>query len=252
MNKLTVIIPLHNISQVIAKDLTKALNSFKHDDVSEIILVGDEEIIKQAQEQCFKGEKKLVLVNSKSETPFGKINDAVMQCTTPYFSVLEYDDEYTEFYFNEAFKYIKEYGSSVIIPLNLYNNYGVEKETNFLGFANEIALDKGMCEQLGVVTEDVLMCYYDFTGTGTIFNTEDFISVGMLSNDKTIVTWYDLYMRFARSNKEIRVIPKIGYVHNINRDDCYYKQITNGLTPEIVTNMIKEVKGVENNDEEKD
>ena len=109
MKELTIIVPLVEYKEEYKELYENALNSVAEGDVREevsIIFVGPSSSINVVKEFNFGAREVLYLENSKNtELPF-QINKAVKDVKTEYFSVLEFDDNYTSFWFNEVEKYL--------------------------------------------------------------------------------------------------------------------------------------------------
>lgn len=220
MKKITVIIPLHEFNK---EYITKALSSIKINEKDaqyyQLLIVGPQGVCKKAEKiakQHLTFETR-ILVNE--ETDFNKqINKAVFDCVTPYFTILEYDDTYTENYFELMQRYAKNHPEySIILPINEYHNM----EGEFLTFGNEVAIDPSFADEIGVIGLPELEVFMDFNCTGGLFKTEDFISVGGLKESLKIASWYEFLLRTAYKGKLIYVIPKIGYLHTIGREGSY-------------------------------
>lgn len=220
MKKITVIVPLHEFNK---EYITKALSSIKINEKDaqyyQLLIVGPQGVCKKAEKiakQHLTFETR-ILVNE--ETDFNKqINKAVFDCVTPYFTILEYDDTYTENYFELMQRYAKNHPEySIILPINEYHNM----EGEFLTFGNEVAIDPSFADEIGVISLPELEVFMDFNCTGGLFKTEDFISVGGLKESLKIASWYEFLLRTAYKGKLIYVIPKIGYLHTIGREGSY-------------------------------
>ena len=101
MRDLTVIIPLHEYNKDVEALLTTAVESLKNADKNEecnTIIVSPLESIKLPDF----GLKNLKIVKSEKGDFCTQINTAVNECKTKYFSILEYDDVYTEKWFDNV------------------------------------------------------------------------------------------------------------------------------------------------------
>lgn len=223
--ELTIIVPVHKIEENDKALLTKALTSVKNlngADDYEVMFVGPDDVLNTAKEiYANLGCKQEVKYVHNSETDFmTQVNTAAMQCITKYFSILEFDDEYTPAWFKTAEKYINEKPDlSVILPIAEL----VTTEGRALSFANELtwATSFNDSEKLGTVDEEGLKIFMDFNVTGGIIKTEDFISIGRLKKSLKLATWYEYLLRSVYKNKPVYVVPCIGYLHTIERDGSY-------------------------------
>jgi len=219
MKKVTYIIPLHEYNKNVEKYFKRAIKSLsemKSNQDNKVVLIGPESVINKAKSTCDM-EVELIVNN---DTDFcSQINNAVFQCITPYFSVLEFDDEYMPYWYEVSQEYGKN-GASVLLPINeLY------KDENLVALANEIAWSPSFVNEkskgLGYIDNDCLETFMDFNVTGALIKTEDFISVGGLKPSLKIAAWHEFLMRMAYNKKDIYVVPKIGYKHIIDREGSY-------------------------------
>jgi len=241
MKNITIIIPIHKYEEEL---LERALKSVPAENEEyEIMFVGPLDL-------CYKAEKLahklkiatgIVNVENKGETDFvSQINKAVYACTDQYFTILEYDDKFTDNYFNVMQRYIAEHPEySIILPINEYYEKGENGELKMVSFGNEIALDMSFVDEMGVINSDELDKYMDFNCTGGLFKTEDFISLGCLKKSLKIAAWYEFLLRAAYKEKLIHVIPKIGYQHTIGRDGSYMVETQKTITPEEGKFLVK-------------
>ena len=231
MKKITIIVPLHEYNE---KYLKRALDSIKIEDsfneYYQILFIGPKTICKKAEKLAKQLLQFEIRVLENTETDFHtQVNKAVFDCVTPYFTILEYDDKFTEIYFSTIQKYIKKHPEySTILTVNEF----VNTKEELLSFANEIALDPSFANEIGVIGLEELEVFMDFNCTGGLFKTEDFISLGGLKKSLKIAAWYEYLMRSAYKNKNIHVIPKIGYVHTVDREDSYMSEIQKNISQE--------------------
>lgn len=221
MANVTYIIPIHKFDKTVQTLLPKALLSIKNSEDKEysVILVGPKEIL--AQTEALVKEAKLSTVTKYVENEntdvFVQINTAVMRCTSPYFCVVEYDDEVAPFWGKRA----KEYGennASVLLPLIEFYSAGVP-----VSFGNELAWDTAFADEhnLGYIDAEQLNTYMDFLVSGALIKTEDYIAIGGVKPSLKIAAWYEFLLRCCHKHKDIYVVPKLGYKHAIDTPDSY-------------------------------
>lgn len=175
------------------------------------------------------------LINNTELTDFcSQINFAVKHIETDFFSILEYDDEYTPKWFKMAHEYY--YGNeeiSVFLPVNLYHN-GEGEEWDY---GNTMALtptfmtaDENDTDDIGVINFNRLEKCSLFNLTGGIINTHDFITAGGFKSSIKVAFNYELLLRMAKKGFKAMVIPKEGYIHAIGRKgsltDMYMTSMT--------------------------
>jgi hypothetical protein len=223
MDKITVIIPVHKYKKEL---LVNAINSVpKRKDIN-ITIVAPGNIIEEIDKLNLDN---INIIENKGNTDFcSQINLGVQKCKTKYFSILEYDDTYTDIWFNNVEKYIKHYPEiSIFLPLSKLTKYDNE---NIVSLMNEIAWSSAFADENGFINTDCLNAYYDFLISGGIFNTKDFNELGGLKPSLLIASSYEMLLRYANNSKKILVIPKIGYTHTFGDPDSYSSEMTNKIS----------------------
>lgn len=235
MDNITIIIPIHKFDvtyEELFKKAISSVNNLSYDEGYRIFLVGPSELLKKAKTTAKSlGVKHEISLVENEETDFYcQVNKAVYSCITPFFTILEIDDEFKSYWldvFNEYSNYKK---ASVYIPVNeLVDNEQVVSTMNEIvlcaSFADE---DKG----IGFITSQILEQYSLFNLTGAVFKTEDFISIGCLKPSLKTAAWYEFMLRAAYNNYDIYVVPKIGYRHTVSREDSYMAETNNSISKE--------------------
>ena len=241
MKKITYIIPIHKIDDAIETMVKNAYTSIKNmasleDD--KVMFVGPKTIIEKAVEAC--GATDAVMIENDETDFYTQINKAALQCTTPYFSILEFDDEYVPYWKEKALEYA-ENGASILLPL-----VELRRDGKMVAFANEVAWSSIFANQtnneLGYIDNDCLNDAMDFNVTGALIKTEDFISLGCLKPSLKIAAWYEFLNRAAKNSKYIYVVPVIGYYHTIDREDSYMVNAGNEITADEARWLINTAK----------
>ena len=222
MKDLTIIIPLNNYDQIVEEYLEEAIRSCNETDTdgkSVRFFVGPKAVIDELKKNDLFKEWKYVY-NEKTDFS-AQINAAVKECTTKYFTILEYDDVYTKKWFTNVEKYMKstseEYeGISVYLPLTEIIDYN-EKERGPIGYINEAVWASSFSDKIGFLDIECLKTYMNFNTTGAIFNTSDFKAFGGLKESMKLTFWYEFLLRMLYNKKKVFVVPKVGYRHLINR-----------------------------------
>lgn len=148
-----------------------------------------------------------------------QVNAAVSVCDTKWFSVLEYDDTYTDIWFRNVDAYItKTPTDTIFIPLTEVYNYG---EQLALGFVNQAPWASSFSEKMGYFDKDILLNFSEVNLTGALINREDYLEVGGLKESMKLFYWYEFLLRAAEKNKTIFVVPKVGYHHFLNRPNSF-------------------------------
>ena len=226
MSNIAVIIPLHEYNDDVKVLLLRAIDSVPSEyEVRVSCRNGLSESIKKA---C-KTKKNVVIYESENaDSPYDfctLVNQAVGG--SDWFSVLEYDDVYTDIWFDNFKKYADYYTDvSVFTPLEDLLDY---TKQNFIGIGNESVWASSFSNELGYIDNDCLQNFFDFYMTGSIFRTDDWIEIGGLKPKIKLTFWYEFLLRATHNGKKIYVIPKVGYKHYLGRNgslvESYRKSI---------------------------
>ena len=224
MNNLTVIIPVHKFDDNIERLLKTAVNSVPQD--IPIIIVANtsaaEDLLYTTTEA-----NNISVLSSESTTFCGLVNAAVEKVDTQWFSILEFDDVYTKIWFNEVEKHIKyKPNVSVFMPLTDLMDF---EDSKFIGYGNESVWASSFSNELGYVDYDCLQNFFDFYLTGSVFNKDDWKAIGGLKNSIKLTFWYEFLLRATHNNKKIFVIPRVGYVHYLNREGSLIKEYSSTI-----------------------
>lgn len=230
MANITFIIPLHEYNDTVKGYLEKAFKSLKPIAKDEkVVLIGPNEVISKAK-SLYK-EKNISLIENDETDVYKQINKAAFNCTTPYFSVLEYDDEYLPFWKKTALEYAAA-GDSVLLPINIF----VKEDGENIGFGNELAWSSSFANEegagIGFIDIDCLNTYMDFNVTGGLIKTEDFISAGGLKPSLKIAAWYEFLLRMNYTSHDVYVFPKAAYKHTVGREGSYSVVSKNAISQE--------------------
>ena len=231
MKDLTVIIPIHEYNENVEALLTKAVESLKNADENKecnVIVVTPIESIKLPDF----GLKNLKIVKSGSGDFCTQINTAVNECSTKYFSILEYDDVYTKNWFKHVEEEINSgEEASIYLPLTELVDYS-DSNNGSVGYVNEIVWANEFSEELGFLDLESTQSYPNFNTTGGVFITEDFKKVGGLKASMKFAFWYEFLLRVLNNSLSVYVIPKVGYKHTFGREGSYIDVLNKTMKPE--------------------
>ena len=230
----TVIIPVHKYNDDVKKLLTRAVNSvkaFKDKEIA-LMIVSPEDI--DVNNFSWIKYNNLTFVKSRNSDYQVQINDAVDHCETDYFSILEFDDEFTPKWFNNVRKEI-ELGeqASLYLPLTELVDYK-ESDKGSIGYINEAALATSFSDEIGYLDVEALLAYMNFSVAGGVFTKKDFIKAGKLKESMQFSFWYEYLLRSVNAGYKAYVIPKVGYKHYINRDDSLTEFYANNMKEDEV------------------
>ena len=237
MKDITIIIPVHKFNDNIKNMLSDALDSVKHNQESYTfgklipMIVGPGDVLEAIGENF--GEKEFYhTCRNTGKTDFcSQINCAAKKVTTDYFSILEFDDTYTDNWFKMAHDYYFTNESvSVFLPINVLTN----TEHKQFQYINEIAWTGTFSNEIGYLDYDCLLAYPSFNLTGGIFNTNDFKIVGGFKPSIKIAFNYEFLLRLTKKDLKVFVVPKEGYIHLIGREDSLVQQYNKEVQKEDI------------------
>jgi hypothetical protein len=221
---ITVIIPVHELNKETTKILKNAIKSVDDNTMQpqHMIVVAP---IKLLTKLKFLAGKAEVYLHDDADTSFqNQVNKAVKHVETPYFMVVEMDDELPTYAIEIAESYIKvdtinseNTGMSTVgiyMPL-VAEMYKDMKQV--LKYSNEMLWVKDVNETLGELSHDTLQEYSDFNLTGCYINTEAFKKAGMLKTNIDVTFNYEFLLRFTQG-RTIKAIPYVLYNHRNGRE----------------------------------
>lgn len=235
---ISVIIPVHEFNKVVAGYLDKAIESIvKQEGISELpeVLIvsplgldGLIEYCSKYQESIFSMEKKndtlkLRLVNHEGKTDYqSQVNMGVDTVKTEYFTVLEFDDEYSTTFFKNACQHVEAYPDidvflSMMIEVN-NKNEGI-KLTNETVWAQQFVGENG---EMGYLNANALKQYTDFKLSGAVIKKSEFENLGKYKSNIKLTFMYEFLLRALNNACKIFTIPKIGYKHLATREGSLF------------------------------
>jgi hypothetical protein len=226
MNNITTIIPVADITQEELPILETALNSIKNQKDKlfppKVIIVhkeADASVLSLISKTILSDLDITFVVNTGSATIQNQINKAVESVTTPYFAYLEFDDQFTNFYFKYVDEYVNTFKDvSVLLPLIA----DIISNGTFIRYGNAECYSRDISESPGFVTHDALTKVPMFNSlSGGVFKTEDFVDLGKLKENIKYTFIYEYLLRITNQDQKVMVIPKIGYVHILDRIGSY-------------------------------
>ncbi len=214
---ITVIVPVHMMNDEIKELLNKALDSVPSE--YPIMITCPSSVVNDMQSL----KRKLKVVDCGKETNFcSLVNMAVKVVDTTWFSILEFDDEYTSIYFKTMEEYIQHMPEvSVLGVLEDLMDYN---KKIFIGYGNEATWASSFSNEMGYIDNDCLQDFFDFYLTGSLFNTKDWNTQGGLKPSIKITFWYEFLLRLTNNNKKVFIIPKVGYTHYVDRNGSLFNE----------------------------
>ena len=214
MKDLVVIIPLHEYNNDVEALLSKAVESVPNE--LEIRISCKNGLSADIKKSYKKHNNVVIYESEEADAPSdfcNLVNQAVGDSV--WFSILEYDDEFSPIWFDNFKKYVDFYSDiSVFLPLEDLID---ASDNKFIGIGNEAPWASSFSNEIGFIDLDCLQNFFDFYLTGSIFNTADWEEVGGLKPSIKLTFWYEWLLRATYKGKKIYVIPKVGYIHKLGR-----------------------------------
>lgn len=233
---ISVIVPIHEYNDDLSGLITKAVESvFKQEEVElpKILLVYptelDEAVVGFRDSLLRKHGssgityQNFVLVKNDGKTDYqSQVNVGVEAVTTDYFSVLEFDDEYSGTFFKRATEYITSYPEidillTMMIEVN-EQNQGI-KLTNETVWAQQFVGENG---EMGYLNVNALKQYTDFKLSGAVIKTEEFKNLGGYKSNIKLTFMYEFLLRALNNASKIMSMPRIGYKHLATREGSLF------------------------------
>ena len=228
MKDLVVIVPMHDYSKENVELLKKAIDSVPEG--IKVVVSSPKELSKKKMKNL--GENVTFIYESDGGNFQDLVNVAVNAIDEKWFSILEFDDTYTNAWLSNVENHIEYMPNiSVFMVLEDIVNFDDKK---YLGFGNAEAWASSFSNELGYIDNECLQNYFDFYLTGSIFNTADWRELGGLKSKMTLTFWYEFLLRATNKGKKVYVIPKVGYVHSLNRKGSLVDEYKTNMTAEEI------------------
>jgi hypothetical protein len=223
-SNISVIIPIHTVIDL-DQYLPKALESVTKNSVQpdEILIVrcACPEVTEFLSKYDFADIKnKIRIIETKKTKEFAHmVNSAVEEVKTDYFSILEFDDEYSSIWFKNAVKYIK---ANSDVDVFLSHVIDVDQNNNFIGTTNEVTWSLGFVQgmtpeesyaNLGFLDLEALKTFPNFQLSGAVIKKSTFEDIGGIKNNLKLSFIYEFLLRMTYNGYKVMTIPKSGYKH---------------------------------------
>jgi hypothetical protein len=226
---ITVIIPVHELNSETEILLANAITSVEEQSVRpELVIVATPSTFDKVTELTKDMTLTTVIKNEGNSDFSSQINFAVENITTPWFSILEYDDEYSNIWFKNVVKYQEAYPEvELFLPIIIDVN-----ETNqFVGFTNEAVWANSFSEELGVLDNGALLTYQNFNIDGMVISKETFQNNGGFKKNIKLTFIYEFLLRMTFKDVKTMVIPKFGYKHMNQREGSLFNSYKGKMDP---------------------
>lgn len=244
---ISVIIPIESSKHLdFSMYLERCITSLINQSVTpnEVVIVhSGEETLKTILEDYDYSGLTINLVHNKGKFDFSsQINLGVENAKSKYVSFLEFDDEYANIWFKNVKNYIEAYPElEGFLPLVV----DVDEKGAFAGFTNEATFAASMNNEIGYLTNELLINYQNFQTSGMVIKKQIFQDFGGFKSSMKLTFVYEFLLRMTYNSAKLMTIPKIGYKHINLRTGSIFWNYKNGeqkITPNEVSFWIESAK----------
>jgi hypothetical protein len=233
---ISVVLPVH---ELVGEDNVKLFNNamtsvgnqeVKPDSVLIVVPEGSE-VYKTLTEMDLTtyGVKTTILENPGGTDFSSQVNYGVSKCKTEWFSILEFDDEYSSKWFKNVVKYKDAHTDvDVFMPIIIDIN---QKDGGFMGLTNEAVWANSFSDELGVLDNNALLSFQNFNIDGVTMKTEVFNESGGFKSNIKLTFIYEFLLRVTFKDHKVMVIPKLGYKHLNQRPDSLFAKYKEEMNP---------------------
>ena len=221
---LSIILP---IKSALAKDFDEyfesAIKSLKIQKTTfnELIIVHtqEEQLVTKLKNYDFESLN-VKLIEYVGEPSFQKqISFGVEQSESQWISFFEFDDEYSNIWFDNVLKYSEIYPDvDAFLPIVV----DVDNKGTFAGFTNEATFAANFTQEVGFLTNDTLQNYQNFQTAGSVFKKEIIEDFGGFKPSIKLTFIYEFLLRLTYNSVSIMTIPKLGYKHTNMREGSIF------------------------------
>jgi hypothetical protein len=221
MKNITVILPIHTLSDDYKEMLNNSLSSIEdfHNDVK-VSIVCPTSLKKELKDLSNKLE--INIVANKGETDFcSQVNLGIDNCDTEWFTILEVDDEFKPIWLKSMNEYSKVF-TDVSVFLPIVKDINVEGK--FINYTNESAWAYGFTDMQGFIDNEVLLDFQNYQTSGGLFKTQVIKDNGKFKENIKLTFVYEFLLRLTHNGVRIMTVPKAGYQHvNLREDSLFWK-----------------------------
>jgi len=228
---ITVIIPVHDLTEKTEKLFTNAVSSvadqFVRPDTLMIVVASS---IKKVIDNFDFGEVAdiVTIVENKGNTDFAsQLNLGVSKTKTTWFSLLEYDDEFSKIWIKNVNQYKNVYNDvEMFLPIIV----DVNENGEFLGLTNEAVWAAEFSDEMGILDNTALLAYQNFNFDGMVMKKETYEDMGGMKPSMKLTFIYEFLLRVTHFSSRVMIIPRFGYKHVNQRVGGLFQTYKNELS----------------------
>lgn len=233
---ISIVLPVHELTgENNIKLFNAALASVDNQEVKpdEVLVVVPEgsEVSKTLTEMDLTTyDVKVTIIENPGKTDFAtQVNYGVSQCNTEWFSILEFDDEYSIKWFKNVVTYREAHTDvDVFMPIIIDIN---EPDGGFMGLTNEAVWANSFSDELGILDNNALLSFQNFNIDGVTMKKSSFEDAGGFKSNIKLTFIYEFLLRLTFKDHKVMVIPKYGYKHLNQRPGSLFNSYKSEIDP---------------------
>jgi hypothetical protein len=227
---LSVILPIKSaVTKDFADYFEKAIKSLqiqnKKCDELVIVHTKEEQLVKHLTEFDF-GDLNVKLVDYDGEPSYqNQVKLGVEKSNYEWVSFFEFDDEYSNIWFDNVLKYSEIYSDvDAFLPIVV----DVDSKDVFAGFTNEATFAANFTQEMGYLNNDTLLDYQNFQTAGMVVKKSKLDEIGPMKSSMKLTFVYEFLLRLTYFTARVMTIPKLGYKHTSMREGSIFWNYKNG------------------------
>lgn len=230
-NNIAVILPVHELNDETKKLFAAAIDSIKTQIVTpdEVIIVVPKDSEVATYVKSLDEAKTFTIAENNGETDFcSQINYGVSVSKSEWFSILEFDDEYSNIWFKNVVEYRNAHPNvEIFLPIIV----DVDNSNQFIGLTNEAVWANSFSDELGFLDNNALLTYQNFNTDGMVMKKSVYEENGGFKPSIKLTFLYEFLLRHTFKDVKIMVIPRFGYKHVNQRAGSLFSTYKETLNP---------------------
>lgn len=221
---LSVILPLKSSKVRDFQDyFTKAIESLKNQKVEfeELIIVhtNEESLITFLTEYDFGNLNVTKLLWNETPSFASQTKHGIDNAKGEWVSILEFDDEYSNIWFDNVLKYSKSFPEvQMFLPVIVET----DEKGAFAGFTNEATFAANFSQEMGYLNNETLQDYQNFQVSGSAIKKSVFNDFGGIKPSIKLTFIYEFLLRLTYNSVVVMTIPRLGYKHTNMREGSIF------------------------------
>jgi hypothetical protein len=154
-----------------------------------------------------------------------QINLGIENVSSEWVSFFEFDDEYSNIWFDNVLKYSEIYSDvDAFLPIVV----DVDSKDVFAGFTNEATFAANFTQEMGYLNNDTLLDYQNFQTAGMVVKKSKLDEIGPMKSSMKLTFVYEFLLRLTYFTARVMTIPKLGYKHTSMREGSIFWNYKNG------------------------